>query len=200
MSTDPLKHGSCAADTPTLPLNATPFLLMGWSQPSPTASECAKFVVLAPHKGEAAIHGKVTIIGVNLAKNVIQLHGAAADGSVVFRKKLSRLQFCKFMASQQACVVAMEGCGSSHYWALQMARLGHEPRLIAPAYVIPFVKRQKMGWLPPSPDGIAMCQGRGVQRHKKERTANERYYDRGGPGKERFPASRRDNDGASEIP
>ncbi|RWC07135.1 MAG: transposase, partial [Mesorhizobium sp.] len=102
---------------------------------------------------------KVTIIGVDLAKNVFQLHGAAADGSVVFRKKLSRLQFCKFMASQPACVVAMEACGSSHYWARQMARLGHEPRLIAPAYVKPFVKRQKMGWLPPSPDGIAMCQG-----------------------------------------
>ncbi|MCF6101859.1 MULTISPECIES: IS110 family transposase [Mesorhizobium] len=86
---------------------------------------------------------KVTIIGVDLAKNVFQLHGAAADGSVVFRKKLSRLQFCKFMASQPACVVAMEACGSSHYWARQMARLGHEPRLIAPAYVKPFVKRQK---------------------------------------------------------
>ncbi|UVC19241.1 IS110 family transposase [Mesorhizobium onobrychidis] len=71
------------------------------------------------------------------------MHGAAADGSVVFRKKLSRLQFCKFMASQPACVVAMEACGSSHYWARQMARLGHEPRLIAPAYVKPFVKRQK---------------------------------------------------------
>lgn len=61
----------------------------------------------------------------------------------MFRKKLSRLQFCKFMASQPACVVAMEACGSSHYWARQMARLGHEPRLIAPAYVKPFVKRQK---------------------------------------------------------
>lgn len=61
----------------------------------------------------------------------------------MFRKKLSRLQFCKFMASQPAWVVAMEACGSSHYWARQMARLGHEPRLIAPAYVKPFVKRQK---------------------------------------------------------
>lgn len=82
-------------------------------------------------------------VGVDLAKNVFQLHEAAADGSVVFRKKLSRLQFCKFMASQSACVVAMEACGSSHYWVRQMARLGHEPRLIAPAYVKAFVKRQK---------------------------------------------------------
>ena len=85
----------------------------------------------------------VTIIGVDLAKNVFQLHGAAEDGSVVFRRKLSRLQFGKFMASHPPCVVAMEACGSSHYWARQMARLGHEPRLIAPSYVKPFIKRQK---------------------------------------------------------
>ncbi|TJU83113.1 MAG: hypothetical protein E5Y10_35740, partial [Mesorhizobium sp.] len=77
---------------------------------------------------------------------------------------------------------------------------GHEVRLMSPEYVRPYVKAQKMGWLPPSPDGIAMCQGRDVQRHEKERTANEGYYDRGGPGKERFPASRRDNDGASKFP
>ena len=86
---------------------------------------------------------KVTIIGVDLAKNVFQLHGAAADGSVVFRKKLSRPQFRKFVAAQPACIVAMEACGSAHYWAREMARLGHEPRLIAPRYVKPFIKRQK---------------------------------------------------------
>jgi transposase len=86
---------------------------------------------------------KVTIIGVDLAKNVFQLHGAAADGTVVFRKKLSRSQFRKFMAAQPACIVAMEACGSAHYWAREMARLGHEPKLIAPRYVKPFIKRQK---------------------------------------------------------
>lgn len=85
----------------------------------------------------------VTIIGVDLAKNVFQLHGAAADGSVVFRKKLSRPQVRKFMAAQPACIVAMEACGSAHYWAREIARLGHEPRLIAPRYVKPFIKRQK---------------------------------------------------------
>ncbi|TGS81051.1 IS110 family transposase [Mesorhizobium sp. M3A.F.Ca.ET.174.01.1.1] len=85
----------------------------------------------------------VTIIGVDLAKSVFQLHGAAADGSVVFRKKLARSQFRKFMASHPPCIIAMEACASSHYWAREMARLGHEPRLIAPRYVKPFVKRQK---------------------------------------------------------
>ena len=85
----------------------------------------------------------VTIIGVDLAKNVFQVHGAAADGSVVFRKKLSRPQFRRFMAAQPACIVAMEACGSGHYWARQLAQLGHTPKLIAPRYVKPFLKRQK---------------------------------------------------------
>jgi transposase len=83
------------------------------------------------------------MIGVDLAKNVFQLHGAAADGSVVFRKKLSRLQFCKFMAGQPTCVVAMEACAGSHYWAREMVRLGHQPKLVAPRYVKAFIKRQK---------------------------------------------------------
>jgi transposase len=86
---------------------------------------------------------EVTIIGVDLAKNVFQLHGAAADGSVVFRKKLTRVQFHKFMSCHPACLVAMEACGSAHYWAREMAMMGHEPRLIAPRYVKPFVKRHK---------------------------------------------------------
>jgi len=87
--------------------------------------------------------GEVTIIGVDLAKNVFQLHGAASDGSVVFRKKLSRPQFTRFMAEQPPCRVAMEACASSHHWARELARHGHEVRLIAPHYVKPFIKRQK---------------------------------------------------------
>jgi transposase len=60
--------------------------------------------------------GEVSIIGLDLAKNVLQAHGAAADGTVVFRRKLSRAQLLKFMASQPPCVVAMEACASSHHW------------------------------------------------------------------------------------
>ncbi|RUW83526.1 IS110 family transposase [Mesorhizobium sp. M1E.F.Ca.ET.063.01.1.1] len=86
---------------------------------------------------------EVTIIGVDLAKNVFQLHGAAADGSVVFRKKLTRAQFGTFMTDHPACVVAMEACGSAHHWAREMARLGHQPKLLAPGYVKPFIKRHK---------------------------------------------------------
>jgi transposase len=62
---------------------------------------------------------------------------------VVFRKKLSRPQFARFMADHPPCVVAMEACASAHHWAREMARHGHEVRLIAPHYVKPFIKRQK---------------------------------------------------------
>lgn len=86
---------------------------------------------------------KVTIIGVDLAKNVFHLHGAAADGTVLFRKKLSRPQLLQFMADHPRCLVAMEACRGSHFWAREMTRIGHEARLIAPIYVKPFVKRQK---------------------------------------------------------
>lgn len=86
---------------------------------------------------------EVTIIGVDLAKSVFQLHGASDDGSVVFRKKLSRPQFHKFMASQPSCVVAMEACGGAHFWAREMKVIGHSVKLVSPRYVKPFVKRQK---------------------------------------------------------
>lgn len=86
---------------------------------------------------------EVNIIGIDLAKRVFQLHGAGANGSVVFRKKLSRAQLLPFLASQPRCTVAMEACATSHFWAREVAGLGHVPRLIAPIYVKPFVKRQK---------------------------------------------------------
>jgi transposase len=77
---------------------------------------------------------KATIIGVDLAKNVFQVHGAAADGTVLFRKKLTRLQSHRSMAEQPGCLVAMEACGGAHYWAREMRLLGHDVRLIAPRY------------------------------------------------------------------
>ena len=86
---------------------------------------------------------KDTMIGVDLAKSVFQLHGASMTGEVKFRKKLSRLQFQRFMAGHCPAVVVMEACGSAHYWSREMVKLGHEVKLIAPQYVRPFVKRQK---------------------------------------------------------
>jgi hypothetical protein len=86
---------------------------------------------------------KATIIGIDLAKHVFQVHGACADGSVAFRKKISRLKLLPFLSSQPRCVVAMEACAGAHYWARDIQAQGHEVRLIAPVYVKPFVKRQK---------------------------------------------------------
>jgi hypothetical protein len=86
---------------------------------------------------------KVSIIGLDLAKNVFQAHGACSDGSVVFRMKISRVKLLAFFASVPKCLVAMEACGAAHHWARQIVALGHEVRLIAPIYVKPFVKRNK---------------------------------------------------------
>ncbi|GAW36925.1 hypothetical protein RA2_04000 [Roseovarius sp. A-2] len=80
----------------------------------------------------------VTLIGVDLAKRVFHLHGAAGDGSVVFRKQLSRLQFAKFIEDHPRCVVAMEACGSAHHWGRLIAGFGHE---VVTASLIPQLTR-----------------------------------------------------------
>ena len=97
---------------------------------------------------------EVSTIGLDLAKNVFQVHGADASGAVLVRKKLRRDQVLKFLAAQPTCTVAMEACASSHYWAREIAKLGHEVRLIAPDYVKPFVRRQKND----AADAEAICE------------------------------------------
>jgi transposase len=86
---------------------------------------------------------KDMMIGVDLAKNVFQIHGALRTGQVQFRRKLTRTQFPVFMAQQEPSLVIFEACGSAHYWAREMEAFGHEVKLIAPQYARPFVKRQK---------------------------------------------------------
>ena len=98
--------------------------------------------------------GEVSTIGLDLAKSVFQAHGADASGAVVFRKKLRREQVLAFFANQPRCLVAMEACGGGHYWAREIARLGHQIRLIPPSYVKPFVKRQKND----AADAEAICE------------------------------------------
>ena len=87
--------------------------------------------------------GEVSTVGIDLAKSVFQVHGADPSGAVLVRKKLRRDQVLGFFATLPRCVVAMEACASAHYWAREIAALGHDTRLIPPAYVKPFVKRQK---------------------------------------------------------
>ncbi|WEK00698.1 MAG: IS110 family transposase [Candidatus Sphingomonas phytovorans] len=86
---------------------------------------------------------EVSTVGIDLAKSVFQVHGADRSGAVVIRKKLRRDQVLSFFSTLPPCVVAMEACASAHYWAREIAALGHDTRLIPPAYVKPFVKRQK---------------------------------------------------------
>jgi transposase len=86
---------------------------------------------------------QITTIGLDLAKQVFQVHAAAADGSPIFNRKLRRAEVLRFFEKTPACLVGMEACGSAHYWARELSALGHEVRLIPPVYVKPFVKRGK---------------------------------------------------------
>lgn len=83
------------------------------------------------------------MIGIDIAKSVFHLHGVSPGGEVVIRRKLSRGKVLKYLGAQPHGVVAMEACGSAHYWAREIIGLGHEVRLVPPSYVKPFVKRGK---------------------------------------------------------
>ena len=85
----------------------------------------------------------ISIIGLDLAKTVFQVHGSDTDGLPLFNKRLSRSSVLKFFSEKPPCLVAMEACASAHYWGREIGKLGHEVKLIPPIYVKPFVKRQK---------------------------------------------------------
>ena len=86
---------------------------------------------------------EVITIGVDLAKNVFQVHGIDAEGGVIFRRQLRRAQMLPFFKKQPSCLVGMEACATSHHWARQLVELGHEVKLMPPKYVKPYVKRNK---------------------------------------------------------
>jgi transposase len=97
---------------------------------------------------------QASTIGLDIAKHVFQVHGADAAGHMLFRKRLTRTKLIGFLAAQTPCVVAMEACAGAHYWGREIGKLGHCVRLIAPAYVKPFVKRQKND----AADAEAICE------------------------------------------
>src|ERR1700756_5045147 len=123
---------------------------MGWTPL--TASVCQGDGVELPPKEASMEQG--TTIGLDIAKHVFQVHGADAAGHVLFRKRITRVKLLSFLAAQPRCVVAMEACAGAHYWAREIAKLGHHVRLIAPAYVKPFIKRQKND----AADAEAICE------------------------------------------
>jgi transposase len=96
----------------------------------------------------------VTTIGLDIAKSVFQVHGIDAEGKVMIRRQLKRRYVLAFFQKLPPCLVGIEACATSHYWSRELRRLGHTLRLMPPAYVKPYVKRQKND----AADAEAICE------------------------------------------
>jgi transposase len=99
------------------------------------------------------MHG-VTTIGLDIAKSVFQVHGVDAEGNVIVRRQLKRRYILAFFQKLPPCLVGLEACASSHHWSRELSALGHTVRLMPPAYVKPYVKRQKND----AADAEAICE------------------------------------------
>jgi len=97
---------------------------------------------------------KVVTVGLDLAKSVFQVHAIGRDGAVLVRRKLRRAEVIGFFEDLPVCLVGMKACASAHHWARELIALGHEIRLMPPAYVKPDVKRGKTD----AADGEAICE------------------------------------------
>ncbi|MBU1463470.1 MAG: IS110 family transposase, partial [Alphaproteobacteria bacterium] len=97
---------------------------------------------------------EIMTIGLDLAKSVFQVHGVDAAGKTVVRKALRRAQVLTFFSKLPPCLVGIEACGTSHHWARELIKLGHDVRLMPPAYVKPYVKRGKTD----AADAEAICE------------------------------------------
>lgn len=98
--------------------------------------------------------GTVTTIGLDIAKSVFQVHGVDAAGGVVLRQRLTRSRMLKFFAKLPSCLIGIEACASSHYWARELVALGHDVKLMPAQYVKPYVKRSKND----AADAEAICE------------------------------------------
>jgi transposase len=97
---------------------------------------------------------KITTIGLDLAKSVFQVHAVSADGRIIIRRALRRSQVLDFFRAIEPCVVGLEACGSAHHWANEIGKLGHTVKLMPPAYVKAYVKRNKTD----AADAEAICE------------------------------------------
>ncbi|SMC95974.1 transposase, partial [Novosphingobium sp. B1] len=86
---------------------------------------------------------QVSVVGLDLAKSVFQVHGVNSQGNAVFRRRLTRSQLVKLFEKLPPCLVGMEACASAHHWARELTALEHEVKLMPPQYVKPYVKRGK---------------------------------------------------------
>ncbi|MDE1863716.1 MAG: IS110 family transposase [Thaumarchaeota archaeon] len=96
-------------------------------------------------------------VGIDLAKQVFQLHGVDCQDKVVLRRQLRRNQLLSFFATLPPCLIGMEACGGAHYWARELQKLGHTVKLMAPQFVKPYVKSNKND----ANDAEAICEAVG---------------------------------------
>jgi len=87
---------------------------------------------------------KIATVGIDLAKNVLQIHGVSESGKAVLKKQLKRSQVLEFFGNMEQCLIGMEACGGAHHWARQLQALGHTVRLMAPQFVKPYVKPESV--------------------------------------------------------
>jgi transposase len=112
------------------------------------------WALLKPHDSQEPVMQAVTTIGLDIAKSVFQVHGVDAEGKAVIRRQLKRRYVLAFFQKLPSCLVGIEACASSHHWSRELQALGHTVRLMPPAYVKPYVKRQKND----AADAEAICE------------------------------------------
>jgi transposase len=100
-------------------------------------------VVVKDYQQREPSMGDITTIGLDLAKNVFQVHAVDAAGGVMVRKRLRRGQVLAFFAEISPCLIGLEACATAHHWARELTAIGHETRLMPPSYVKAYVKRNK---------------------------------------------------------
>src|SRR5215213_6618393 len=142
-------RGTRSRETGSRPARAT---APRWGGRPPTASMCQGAGCRDLRREPPTM--STTIIGLDIAKSVFQLHGIDASGKMQLKRKLRRGELIPFFERQSPCTVVMEACGAAHYWARVLSGLGHEVKLIAPEAVRPFVKRGKKN---DAADAAAIC-------------------------------------------